>query len=441
MTVLIAVVALLVLLAIEMPVALALAASGALGLVILHNAGFAGAVLGGAPFSSLFSFSLTIVPMFILIGIFAVHGKIAEQVFAISSHVFRRLPGGLGSATVMACAGFAAVSGSSVATTATMARLGIDQMIRYGYPPSFAAGIVAASGTLGVMIPPSIILVLYSIMTGESTGKMLAAGIVPGVLSAASYIIYIIAVGRRLPVSAGAPSTPGKEAPPRDETLRSLPWRGLVRVVFIFAIIMGGIYSGFFTPTESGALGAVAALLMMLLELRRERPAVRWRAFSAALKESAQTTSMVFAIVIGSAIFSNFLISSGAPRDLTNWLVHLDAPPAVIVLLLLLVMIPLGMALEGISILVITMPLMYPIVTELGYDGVWFGIMATKMIELGLITPPVGITCFVVAGNSRSVTVEQAFAGIWPFVVLDLAALAFFFAFPEVVLWLPNLVR
>jgi C4-dicarboxylate transporter, DctM subunit len=442
----ITVILLLVLLVIETPVWVALAASGTLGLVLLHGTGFAAATLGSVPFTSVFSFTLSIVPMYILIGILAVHGRIAEQVFTIFSYVFQRVPGGLGCATVAACAGFAAVSGSSVATAATMARLSIDQMVRYGYSPSFASAIVASAGTLGVMIPPSIILVFYSVITGESTARMLAAGIVPGLLSAGTYMTYILIQGRRqlkgirYAVVNGETVIHADGLSPRQSLaeLRALPWRGLFRVLVIFTIVMGGISTGVFTPTESGALGALVAMVMMLWERRREPRRARWRSIADALKGSAQTTSMVFAILVGSLTYTAFMVSSGVPRELTDWVVGLDVPPTVVVLGLLLLFIPLGMALEGLSILVITMPLMYPIVTGLGFDGVWFGIMATKMIELGLITPPVGMTVYVVAGSTKSVSVEQAFRGVGPFVGMDLLNIAILFLVPGLVLWLPT---
>ncbi len=464
----IVVVALLVLLAIETPVAYALAISGGLGLVLLHTFSYATSVLGSAPFVQTFSFTLTVIPTFILIGIFAVHGRVAEYVFAVSNFVFRKVPGGLGAATVMACAGFAAVTGSSVATTATIARLSVDQMRRYGYPASFATGLVACAGTLGVMIPPSIILVLYSVITGESTGKMLAAGIVPGLLTAAGYIAYTLTVGRRIlakeasrralrgevvgnetpangaaPAQAGAPvltveSTDFGSQPP--QRARDLPWRGVFYIGIIFTIVLGGIYSGLFTATESGAIGALAAFVIMCFELRKDGARKVWSKFKGALQEASSMTSMVFAIVVGSSIFSAFLIQSGTPQALTQSVQDLAVPGWVVVVLFLLILIPLGMGLESISILIIAMPLMYPVVTSLGFDGVWFGILAVKLIEIGLVTPPVGISCFV-ASSSAKVPIEQVFKGIWPFVLVELGVVVVLFLSPELVLWLPNLAR
>lgn len=453
--ILVVIIALLLLLAMEMPVAYALAIVGSLGLVLLHSFSYAHSVLGSAPFVQTFRFTLTVIPTFILIGILAVHGRIAEQVFRISNHIFRRVPGGLGAATVMACAGFAAVTGSSVAVTATVARLSVGEMRKYGYPASFAAGLVASAGTIGVMIPPSIILVLYSVITGESTGRMLAAGIVPGLITAASYIVYALVRGRKLvPKEAALRVAAGRSASAvtgeaesdshaeeaRQDRLRDLPWRGVVRIAIIFMIVIGGIYSGFFTATESGAIGALVALVFLMLELRKDGWRVIRSRLAEALRECASTTSMIFAIVIGSSIFAAFLVTSRAPQALSDWVGGLDVAPHVVVAIFLLLLIPLGLGLESIAILIIAMPLMYPVVTDLGFDGIWFGILAVKLIEIGLVTPPVGISCFV-AASAGKVRLEQVFRGIWPFVVIDLGIVAVLFSFPEVVLWLPNLVQ
>ncbi len=459
--------ALLVLLAMEVPVAFTLAASGALGLVLLHTFGYATNVLGSVPFTATATFSLTMIPMFILMGTLAVKAGIAEQVFAIANRVFRRLPGGLGCATVMACAGFAAVSGSSVATAATMSKMAVGEMRKYGYPAHFAAGIVAVAGTLGVMIPPSIMLVLYAVLANESPAEILAAGIIPGLLSATAYIVYIMSVARRVivparsasleavtahaavnaKVPAGAVTVAEADEPVHadkgiDTTtipLRKLPWRGLLNIGILFFIVMGGLYSGIVTPTESAALGAIAALIMMVFELRRTGLKNLWDNVADALKDAATSTTSVFAIVVGSTVLSTFFVASRVPQELAAWIGTLDVPGWVIVAILLLALIPMGMALESISILVIAVPLMHPIVTSLGFDGVWFAILVVKMIEVGLVTPPVGVSCFVVSGTT-GVPVQTVFRGILPLVLVELGVVAILFLFPDLVLFLPSLV-
>ncbi|WP_309071946.1 TRAP transporter large permease [Arthrobacter sp.] len=462
--------ALLVLLLVsEMPIAFALGLSGAAGLLLLQGFDYTTNILGSVPFSVTSSFTLTIIPMFILMGLFAVKAKIAEQVYAVANYACRRIPGGLGVATVMACAGFAAVSGSSIGTSATMSKLSITEMKRFGYPESLAAGVVAMAGTLGVLIPPSVMLVLYAIMTGESVAAVLAAGIVPGILSAVAFSIYIIVRAKRTirpqreqsmssalaEASSGSSGSSGSANVTRmaafaergapipavhPASFRDLPMRGFVRVLILFLIVLGGIYSGIFTPTESAAMGAFAALLMLIFELRRESTRSIFEGIKDALKESAATTSMVFAVVVGSTILSMFFISARIPQAITDAVKTLEVSPVVTMGVLLLMLIPLGMFLESLSILVITVPILYPVAMSLGFDGVWLAILIVKLIEIGMVTPPVGILCFVVSGTS-GIKVEQVFRGVLPLVLVDIAMLALLYFVPEITLWLPSLVN
>lgn len=470
------VVLLLVLLMLRMPVALSLALSGALGLGILQGTGYTTNVLGSVPFSATASFSLTIIPMFILMGMFAMRARIAEHVFAVANHMVSRFPGGLGVATVMACAGFSAVSGSSIGTAATMSKLSVGQMRAYGYPAALATGIVAIAGTLGVVIPPSTFLVLYAIMTGESVAQILAAGIIPGVLSALGYIVYILVVGHRQivrpeatladavavahsdaaeargasrtrtaePTATAAalpPGTPDTEAVQQvyGRTLRTLPWRGLVRLSVIFLIILGGMFSGVFTSTESAAIAAFVALLILLWEFRRDGWSTMWGNVKGALLDTAQTTSMVFMILVGSSVFSTFLIAAHVPDTVTNWVAGLDVPPLLTIGLLLLLLLPLGTALDEISVLIITIPIIYPIAMELGFDGIWLGLMIVKLTAIGMVTPPVGMTCFVVSG-ATGVRTETVFKGVLPLMLMDLVVSAILFFVPAITLFLPSLV-
>ena len=454
---------LLVLLLLRLPVWLSLAVSGAAGLFLLRGESFVTNTLAAVAYEQTSSFTLTIIPMFILLGVFAVKAKIAEQVFAIARRIFRETPGGIGIATVAACAGFAAVSGSTIGTTATMAKLSVEEMRRSGYSQSLAGALVAVAGTIGAMIPPSLFLVLYAILTMEPIGEMLVAGIIPGVLSAVAFAVYVLIRTRKMPALAETPARPGAlvgasagsgasgaglddalgtaiaDAREAGERTR-LPWRGLVRLVIIFAIIMGGIYLGFFTPTESAAIGALAALIMLVLEFRRQGIRTIVAQFVDALKETAKTTSMVFAIVFSSALLSLFFVVARVPQSIGDFVGGLDVPPWLVIAILLAFLLPLGMALESISILVITVPLIYPVATELGFDGIWLGVMIVKLIEIGMVTPPVGINCFVVAGTARIPTAE-VFKGVWPFVVVELVLLAILFVFPQLATWLPSFVQ
>ena len=455
---------LLLLLASRMPAAFALALSGATGLLLLRDAKFATNMLGSIPFDETAKFTLTIIPMFILMGMFAMKAKIAEQVYALAAHAFRKLPGGLGVATVMACAGFAAVSGSSLGTTATMSKLSVGEMRKHGYPIPLATASVAVAGTLGVLIPPSIILVLYAIMTSESVAKMLAAGIIPGIMSAIAYAIYMMFAGKRAldkraaelaknqdlagalsDASGGNTATKThvymshaltKVAPTR---LRDLPKRGLVYLVILFTVVLGGMYSGIVTATESAAIGALAAMVMLVIEHVRGGFKATMRAIIDALKETAGTTSMVFSLIVGSAVLSVFFVAAKVPQMLTDAVLEAEMNPHLTMAIMLAALLPLGMALESLSILVITVPLLAPVAAELGFNNIWLGILIVKLIEIGMITPPVGISCFVVSGTS-GVKVVEVFKGIWPFVVIDLVLVAILVLVPDIILWLPSLV-
>ncbi|WP_372922393.1 TRAP transporter large permease [Roseovarius sp.] len=450
----------------ECPVAFTLAASGSLGVMLLRNAGVVGATLRDIPYSSTASYSLSIIPMYILLGMFALNGRLAERIYLVASRSFGRLRGGLGVATVGACAGFAAVTGSSVATAATIGRLSISEMRLHGYPAPFAAGIVAAAGTLGVLIPPSVVLVFYGILARESIGQLLVAGIIPGVLSALLYIVYILTRGQTLVaaeearladvlageaatasdgetggapdanVDAGAAEASNQVSPARESrwtTLRAVGW-----IATIFAIIITGIYTGQFTVVESGAMGALVALVMLITEVRRSGGARLWHAIRESLLDTASITSMAFAILVGASIFTIFLVMARVPMRFTEWVVGLQLPPIVVVIIILAALIPLGMALETLSIIIITVPLIHPVVTGLGYDAVWFGILFVKMIEIGLVTPPVGMNAYVVSGAS-GVPVEKTFRGVAPFVLIDIVTVALLIAFPAITLWLPRL--
>jgi TRAP-type C4-dicarboxylate transport system permease large subunit len=357
-----------------------------------------------------------------------------------------------------------------------MSKLSVGQMRAYGYPAALATGIVAIAGTLGVVIPPSTFLVLYAIMTGESVAQILAAGIIPGVLSALGYIVYILVVGHRQivrpeatlaeavavahsdaaeargasrartaePTAAAAalpPGTPDTEAVQQvyGRTLRTLPWRGLVRLSVIFLIILGGMFSGVFTSTESAAIAAFVALLILLWEFRRDGWSTMWGNVKGALLDTAQTTSMVFMILVGSSVFSTFLIAAHVPDTVTSWVAGLDVPPLLTIGLLLLLLLPLGTALDEISVLIITIPIIYPIAMELGFDGIWLGLMVVKLTAIGMVTPPVGMTCFVVSG-ATGVRTETVFKGVLPLMLMDLVVSAILFFVPAITLFLPSLV-
>ena len=477
-----AVLMLLALLATGVPVAFALAVAGALGIFVFSGSDIASSTLANLPYRSTANAALVIIPMFVLMGILAEKARIAEDVFLIGHRLLKRFPGGLALASLFACAAFGAVSGSSVATAATIGRMSIGQMQKYGYSTAFAAGVVAAGGTLSFLIPPSIVLVLYALLTGESVGAMLTAGIIPGMLSVLVFAILIISRAKLNPTlvggmpraaralaetsvktvttSASVSATTGAirksgsaagavggdfvedevDQEFADMAEKRKGYAGALKIALLFTVVIGGIYFGILTATESAAIGAVLALIMLLADGFRVGRKTLLVNIKESLSEAASLSSFIFAILIGASIFTYFLVSAGVPSGFTKWILSMDPPPALVVLLLLVLMIPLGMFLDSLSVLLIVVPLAYPVVTALGYDGVWFGILMVKMVELGLITPPVGMNAFVLAGT-KGVTLEDAFRGIFWFIPTEIVIVLILFSFPDLVTWLPSLMR
>lgn len=428
------------------PVALSLAASGIVGLLLITDVSTVNAVIAGTSFTAVGRAGLVVVPLFVIMGMLTLHSGIAEQLFAVGARVLRRLPGGLAVSTIFASAGFGAVTGSSLASVGTIGKLAIGQMTRHGYKRSYASAAVAVSGSLAVLIPPSIILVLYGAVTGESVGLLLMAGIVPGVISAVVLAGAAMLMAWRRPALVDGTELrreveAGERMPDDDGEvqLRAAPLvRALVALVAIFTIVIGGIYSGLFTPTESAAFGAVAALALIVSQ-NLTRPRELGRKLTDALGETVSLNAMIFLILVGAGIFSFFLVRAGVPTALSNFSVGLDVPPAVTVIMLLLILVPAGMFLDSISLLVITVPLVYQPIIDLGFDGIWLGILMVKLIELGMITPPIGMNVFVTAGTTRGLDVAEVFRGVIPYYVADVAIIALLFAFPQIVLFLPEM--
>lgn len=468
-----AVLVLLALLATGIPVAFALAATGALGLLVLSGSDIAASTLANLPYQSVAQVTLVVIPMFVLMGVIAEKARIAEDVFLLGHRLLRRLPGGLALASLFACAAFGAVSGSSVATTATIGRMSIGQMRKYGYSTSFAAGVVAAGGTLSFLIPPSIVLVVYALLTSNSVGAMLSAGIIPAIVTVTIFGLLIVVRAKLKPELVGSPRSAariservkeavggreqsttsgsraiGTELPERDADGESFEhmaekrkgYAGALKIVVLFTIVVGGIYAGILTATESAAVGATTALIMLLWDGFRLGRRKLLAALRDSLSEAASLSSFIFAILIGASIFTYFLVSARVPSAFADWVIGLDPPPYLVVLLMLALMIPLGMFLDSLSILLIVVPLAYPVIDQLGFDGIWFGILMIKMIELGLITPPVGMNVFVLAGT-KGVTLESAFKGVIWFIPTEIVIVLILFSFPELVTWLPSTMQ
>lgn len=440
------------LLLVEIPVAFALAVAGIIGLTVNGGVDIVNSVIAGTTYTAVGKSNLVVVPMFVMMGMFTLYSGIAEQLFALAAKLLRKLPGGLAVATIFASAGFGAVTGSSLATVGTIGKLAIGEMTRHGYDRGYAAAAVAVSGSLAVLIPPSIILVLYGAVTGESVGALLIAGIVPGVLSAVVLAAFAVLRAARAPALVGksvahrpqVPSTPRADPPgaasvseamvldPKSVTL------ALIALTLIFLTVIGGIYLGVFTPSESAAVGALISLILIVIRYA-SRPRTLAKNIKDALWETLSLNSMIFMILVGAGIFSFFLVTANVPTALSNFATSLPVPPAVTVVLLLVILIPGGMFLDSISLLVITVPLVYQPIMDLGFNGIWLGILVVKLIELGMITPPIGMNVFVTAGTTPGLKVSEVFRGVLPYYFADIVIVAIIFAFPALVTWLPNL--
>lgn len=436
------------LLSIRLHVGLALMVSALAGVLILRGTGAAVSTVSNQPFSTAAEYSLTIIPLFIVMGVFAVRAGLAQAAFDLATSAFRRLPGGPALASLAGSGMFAAVTGSSVATVATMARVSTDAIVRAGYDIRLAAGVVCAGGTLGVLIPPSIVLVLYGVVTEESIGQLLIAGIGPGLLTIAAYAVTIVAlvawqrrrataraqalVGAAGAVSGSAPAELDDQ--PAEASARDIT--GLLYLVVIFGVSVGTIYLGVATPTEAASFGAFAALIILLL---RSRPSAWLRNIEESLREAVGLTAMTFLLMVGAGVFTYVLALSGASTSLVNAVTAADLPPYVVLVACLAVLLPLGMFLDGISMILIAAPLLHPILTGYGFDGIWIGLLIVKVAEMALITPPVGMNAFVYSGAVREAGLDRVFRGIVPFVVADLVVVALLIAFPAIVTFLPSL--
>ena len=419
-------VALLVLLFLRMPIGIAMALTGAIGFAALNSVDAALHILGSYPYSHGAVQALSVIPLFVLMGNFAVVSGMSGDLFAAAYAWMGHRRGGLASATVLACAGFAALSGSSVASAITMGRVTLPEMRRYHYDPRLATGVVAAGGTLGILIPPSTVLVIYGILTEQSIGKLFLAGFLPGLLLTALFMVTVALVCAVRP----------EFGPPRERASMQERWTALRDASAFFVVLIatiGGMYAGVFTVTEASAVGAGLTLAHAIWRRR-----LTWAALTDALLQTVRTTAMVFLILIGAHIFSPFLALSRIPVDLANALTALALPTLAVLVIILIVYILLGMFLEGFAILVLTVPIVFPIMLAMGLDPIWFGIFMVIVLEMGLISPPVGINVFVVKGIAEDVPMYRIFAGILPFWVAMMVCVALLIAFPQIALILPN---
>jgi len=406
----------------------AAAVVGLVGLVSMIGWHAGAGMAGTIPHSKSVTYTLSVLPMFILIGYLAFHAGLTEALFDAARKWLGWVPGGLAVATVMAATGFAAVSGASTATAAVFARVAVPDMLKAGYDKRLAAGVVAAGGTLATLIPPSALLVIYAIIVEESVGALLVAGFLPGLVSAMIYVLLIVGMAKFNPKLGGA--------------IRGYSWRerwkslpGTAPIVAVVVIIFSAMYFGWATPTEAGALGAFVVFVLALVH------GMRWRGLKESLLETAKLTVMIFSIIWGVLMFVRFLGFAGLPEAFAKWVVSLPLPPVAILICILLFYVVLGMFMDAIGMLLLTLPVVYPAVIALGYDPIWFGIVVVKMAEICLITPPIGLNCFVVNGVRPDIPLSTVFRGILPFFVADVVTVGVFIAYPDIILWLPRTMK
>lgn len=418
-----------ILMAIGAPVFAALGISGVVGIVMLEDVAFVLNRLKTFAYHHSADYLLTVIPLFVLMGAFAHHAGVGEKLYGLGRKWVGHRPGGLSMASILTCAGFAATSGSSVATAATVGSVAIPEMRKAGYDPSLAAGAVAAGGVLGVLIPPSVLLVFYAALTEVSAGKMLVAGFVPGLLSTSVFICGIGLIARYQHQKEMLSTRVGWIE-------RIVSTKDAWQVLVLFIIVLGGIYSGFMTPTEAAAVGAFSAFLMLLFTPQTV-PELKTKLMQSC-RSSITTTVMILFTMIGAGVFSYFLSLAQIPQLLSSMVAESNIPGTAIILLFLVIYFPLGMFLDAFSMLVITLPIMFPTVKSLGFDPIWFGILAVKMCEIGLITPPVGLNVYVIAGIDKETPLTKIFKGAWWFVLMEVITIAILFCLPWIVTWLPE---
>lgn len=420
---------LIFLLAITVPIGVAMMLCGVGGLAMIIGLVPSLSLFGTTVMQSVVTYDLSIIPLFILMGALASRSGLSQELYDAFNAWLGGFRGGLALATVGACGAFAAICGSSVATAATMSKVALPEMKKYRYSDSMATGSVAAGGIIGILIPPSVILVLYGLLTESSIGDLFIAGFLPGILTIIVFMIVISIVTRLHPESgpAGVKSTWKQKL---NATLKT--WA----ITALFATVIGGIYFGVFTPTEAAGVGAFGALFIAFSRKRLNREMMK-----ETLLETGQTSAMIFTILIGAITLNNLVIFSGLANALADFVSGLDISPATVMLIILLMYLIMGCFLDALAMILLTVPIFYPIVLDLGYDPIWFGIIVVMVVELGLITPPIGMNVFVIKGMAQSVPLVSIYKGVLPFVIGQVVLIIAVFLIPEIALWLPETAR
>ncbi len=421
-------VALFALILLRVPVGMAMGLVGVTGYGYVVGAAPALKMVGLTSMRTVTDYTFGVIPMFLLMGSIVSHSGMSRELFRAANSFVGHWRGGLGVATIAACGGFAAISGSSVATAATFATVAYPEMRRYKYPRSFAAGVIAAGGTLGAIFPPSIVLAVYGLITQQDIGKLFIAGILPGLLAVCMYMLTIALIGLARPdfLPAG-PRVGWKE---RLDSLREV-WAA----VALFVFVIGGLYGGLFTPTEAGGMGACGAFLISVAR-RRLTPA----SILESLLQATRTAAAVFTILIGALLFGYFLTVTQTPQKVTEWLTGLGVGRYGVLALIMLMYLALGCLMDAMAMIILTVPILFPVVTALGFDPIWFGIIIVMTVELGLIHPPVGMNVFVIKTAVHDVSFTTIFKGVLPFIAADMLRLVILIGFPQIALYLPSLM-
>lgn len=421
------IIVLIILIFARMHIGISMALVGFLGFAYIVGLEPALGVLRTVPYSTLSSQNLSVIPLFILMGAFAFTAGISEDLYRAVHKWLGHFRGGLAMATVAACACFAAISGSSLATAATLGKVAMPEMKKYKYDSALATGAIAAGGSIGILIPPSVILIIYGIITEQSIGKLFLAGFIPGLLEAVFYIITIIIITRINPAL-------GPRGPRASMNERMLSLFKVWEVLVLFVVVIGGIYLGVFTPTEAAGVGAFGTFCFVIY-----RKKLTWESFKSSLLQTTKTTGMLFMVVMGAMILGYFFSVSRLPFELATWVGGLTVNRYVVLVLILVAVGVLGCLMDSMAIVLLTVPVFYPLVQNLGFDPIWFGILVVRVTEMGLITPPVGLNVYIIHGITR-VPMGTIFKGVIPFLIADILEIMLLIAIPEITLFLPGLM-
>ncbi len=419
----------IVLITLGLPIAFSMATIGFLGLVFIIGIEPSLAMIGQIFFDNGMNYTLSILPLFLLMGNFVVKAGLADDLYSAANAWLRHKKGGLAMATIIACGGFSSVCGSSLATAATMAKIALPSMKKFGYPDSLATGAIAAGGTLGILIPPSMILVIYGIITSQDIGQLFLAGIIPGLLGITGYILAI-----KISIFFNKNSFKTQSNLSLTNKIKSL--KGVIGILSLFAIVMGGIYTGVFTATEAAGVGAFGSLLIVIIKKK-----ISIKSFSETLIETAKVTTMLFFLLFGAIIFSNFINLAGLPNDLKNFLSLFNFNLFTLLIGIFILYLILGMILESLSMMMLTVPIFYPLVQEMGGNLIWFGILVVVAVEISLITPPIGLNVHVLKTIVKDkISLRTIFKGVTPFVAMDIIRIIILLLIPGITLFLPNSV-